>query len=70
MKLLITYLTRMPITVVTDNQRRLEQVFKNYFGMSMLKKRDGESYSTQEKSRERRETRLALTNSYFDFKLE
>lgn len=30
--------------------------------MSMLQKHDGDSYSTQEKSRGRQETRLALTN--------
>lgn len=30
--------------------------------MSMLQKHDGDSYSTQEKSRDRQETRLALTN--------
>jgi hypothetical protein len=42
---------------------RLEQAFNDYFDMSMLKKHDGDSYSTQEKSRGRQETRLALTNT-------
>ncbi|EHU9474102.1 ISAs1 family transposase [Vibrio vulnificus] len=44
-----------------DNQGRLEQAFDNYFDMSMLQKHDGDSYSTQEKSHGRQETRMALT---------
>lgn len=38
-------------------------MFDNYFDMSMLQKDDGDSYSTQEKSRGREEARLALTNT-------
>lgn len=45
------------------NQGRLKQAFDNYFDMSMLQKHDGDSHSTQEKSRGRQETRLALTNT-------
>lgn len=44
------------------NQGRLEQAFNHYFNMSMLQKHDGDSYSTQETSRGRKETRLALVN--------
>ncbi|EKG0042936.1 ISAs1 family transposase [Vibrio cholerae] len=40
----------------------LEQAFDNYFDMNMLQKHDGDSYSTQEKSRGRKETLLALVN--------
>ncbi|CAH8242582.1 hypothetical protein VAEKB19_7050012 [Vibrio aestuarianus] len=50
------------LLAVKGNQGRLEQAFDNYFDMSMLQKHDGDSYSTQEKSRGRQETRLALTN--------
>ncbi|EPU1457787.1 ISAs1 family transposase [Escherichia coli] len=51
------------LLAVKGNQGRLEQAFDNYFDMSMLQKHDGDSYSTQEKSRGRQETRLALTNT-------
>lgn len=51
------------LLAVKGNQGRLEQAFDNYFDMSMLQKHDGDSYSTQEKSRGREETRLALTNT-------
>ena len=50
------------LLAVKGNQGRLEQAFDNYFDMSMLQKHDGDSYSTQEKSRGRQETRLALVN--------
>ncbi|MCG6222954.1 ISAs1 family transposase, partial [Vibrio diabolicus] len=50
------------LLAVKGNQGRLEQAFDNYFEMSMLQNHDGDSYSTQEKSRGRKETRLALTN--------
>ena len=50
------------LLAVKGNQGRLEQGFDNYFDMSMLQYHDGDSYSTQEKSRGREETRLALTN--------
>ena len=49
------------LLAVKGNQGRLKQAFDNYFDMSMLQKHDGDSYSTQEKSRGRQETRLALT---------
>ncbi|CDT94118.1 putative H repeat-associated protein (fragment) [Vibrio coralliirubri] len=51
------------LLAVKENQGRLEQAFDNYFDMSMLQKYDGDSCSTQEKSRGRQETRLALTNT-------
>lgn len=51
------------LLAVKGYQGRLEQAFDNYFDMSMLQKHDGDSYSTQEKSRGRQETRLALTNT-------
>ncbi|PMN96656.1 transposase [Vibrio sp. 10N.222.55.C12] len=51
------------LLAVKGNQGRLEQAFNNYFDMSMLQNHDGDSYSTQEKSRGRQETRLALTNT-------
>lgn len=47
------------LLAVKGNQGRLEQPFNNYFDMSMLQNHDGDSYSTQEKSRGRQETRLA-----------
>ena len=50
------------LLAVKGNQGRLEQAFDNYFDMSMFQNHDGDSYSTQEKSRGRQETRLALTN--------
>lgn len=45
------------------NQDRLEQTLDNYFNMGMLQKHDGDSYSIREKSSDREETRLALTNT-------
>ncbi len=51
------------LLAVKGNQGRLEQAFNDYFDMSMLQNHDGDSYSTQEKSRGRQETRLALTNT-------
>jgi len=51
------------LLAVKGNQGRLEQAFDNYFDMSMLQKHDGDSYSTQETSRGRQETWLALTNT-------
>ncbi|MDV7106402.1 ISAs1 family transposase, partial [Vibrio sp. TH_r3] len=50
------------LLAVKGNQGRLEQAFDSYFDMSMLQNYDGDSYSTQEKSRDRQETRLALVN--------
>lgn len=50
------------LLAVKGEQGRLEQAFNDYFDMSMLQNHDGDSYSTQEKSRGRQETRLALTN--------
>lgn len=50
------------LLAVKGNQGRLEKAFDNYFNMGMLQKPEGDSYSTQEKSRGRLETRLALTN--------
>ncbi|AWB71708.1 hypothetical protein Sa5Y_VC02586 [Vibrio cholerae] len=40
----------------------LEQAFDDYFRMDMLQDFDGSSYSTQEKSHGRIETRVALVN--------
>lgn len=48
--------------LVKGSKGRLEQAFENYFDMSILQKHDGYYYSTQEKSRGRQETRMALTN--------
>ena len=48
---------------VKGNQGRLEAAFNDYFHMGMMQEHDGDSYSTQEKSRGRLETRLALTNT-------
>ncbi|HCG6981481.1 TPA: ISAs1 family transposase [Vibrio parahaemolyticus] len=50
------------LLAVKGNQGRLEQAFNEYFHMGMLQNHDGDSYSTQEKSRGRQETRLALVN--------
>ncbi len=44
------------------NQGMLEQAFDDYFRMDMLQDFDGSSYSTQEKSHGRIETRVALVN--------
>lgn len=51
------------LLAVKGNQCRSEQAFDNHFDMGMLQKHDGDSYSTQETSRGRQETRLALTNT-------
>ncbi len=40
----------------------LEQAFDDYFRMDMLQDFDGSSYSAQEKSHGRTETRVALVN--------
>jgi predicted transposase YbfD/YdcC len=50
------------LLAVKGNQGRLEQAFNECFHMGMLQNYDGDSYSTQEKSRGRQETRLALVN--------
>lgn len=50
------------LLAVKGNQGKLEQAFDDYFHMGMLQNHDGDSYSTQEKSRGRQETRLALVN--------
>ena len=50
------------LLAVKGNQGNLNKAFKDYFKMSMLQKYDGSSYSTQEISRGRKETRLALVN--------
>nr|MBN8086374.1 transposase [Vibrio vulnificus] len=50
------------LLLVKGSKGRLEQAFENYFDMSILQKHDGYYYSTQEKSRGRQETRMALTN--------
>lgn len=51
------------LLAVRGNQGLLARAFDSYFDMSMLQKHDGDSYSTQEKSRGRQQTRLALTNT-------
>lgn len=50
------------LLAVKGNQGMLEQAFDNYFRMDMLQDFDGSSYSTQEKSHGRIETRVALVN--------
>ncbi len=45
-----------------SNQGMLEQAFDDYFRMDILQDFDGSSYSTQEKSHGRIETRVALVN--------
>ncbi|EIV0336582.1 ISAs1 family transposase [Vibrio cholerae] len=50
------------LLAVKGNQRMLEQAFDDYFRMDMLQDFDGSSYSTQEKSHGRIETRVALVN--------
>ncbi|MGR5222733.1 ISAs1 family transposase [Vibrio parahaemolyticus] len=50
------------LLAVKGNQGRLEQAFDDYFHMGMLQSYDGDSFSTQEKSRGRIETRMALVN--------
>ncbi|MDN3679479.1 hypothetical protein QWZ04_03950 [Vibrio tapetis subsp. quintayensis] len=51
------------LLAVEGNQGRLERAFDNYFDMSMPQTRDGDLYSTQEKSCGRQEISLALTNA-------
>ena len=50
------------LLAVKGNQGRLEQAFDDYFRMDMLHDFDGSTYSTQEKSHGRKETRIALVN--------
>ncbi|GAA5790319.1 hypothetical protein NGY2020031_27640 [Vibrio cholerae] len=50
------------LLAVKGNQGMLEQAFDDYFRMDMLQDFDGSSYSTQEKSHGRIETRAALVN--------
>ncbi|MBU5700867.1 ISAs1 family transposase [Vibrio cholerae] len=50
------------LLAVKGNQGMLEQAFDDYFRMDMLQDFDGSSYSTQEKSHGRIETRVALVN--------
>ncbi len=50
------------LLAVKGNQGMLEQAFDDYFRMVMLQDFDGSSYSTQEKSHGRIETRVALVN--------
>nr|BAA33625.1 IS1358 [Vibrio cholerae] len=50
------------LLAVKGNQGMLEQAFDDYFRMDMLQDFDGSSYSTQEKSPGRIETRVALVN--------
>lgn len=50
------------LLAVKGNQGSLETAFNDYFHMGMLQNHDGDSYSTQEKSRGRQETRLVLVN--------
>ncbi len=50
------------LLAVKGNQGKLEQAFDDYFRMDMLQDFDGSSYSTQEKSHGRIETRVALVN--------
>jgi predicted transposase YbfD/YdcC len=45
---------------VKGNQGMLEQAFDDYFRMEVLQKFDSSSYSAQEKSHGRMETRMAL----------
>ncbi|EGR3952389.1 ISAs1 family transposase [Vibrio cholerae] len=50
------------LLAVKGNQGMLEQAFDDYFRMDMLQDFNGSSYSTQEKSHGRIETRVALVN--------
>ncbi len=50
------------LLAVKGNQGMLEQAFDDYLRMDMLHDFDGSSYSTQEKSHGRIETRVALVN--------
>jgi predicted transposase YbfD/YdcC len=51
------------LLAVKGNQGKLEAKFDEYFDVNMLQSFDGDSYSTQEKSHGRKETRLALVNN-------
>jgi hypothetical protein len=51
------------LLAVKGNQGRLEQAFDEYFDMSMLQNYSGDTFSTQEKSRGRIETRMAFVNA-------
>lgn len=50
------------LLAVKGNQGKLEGKFEEYFDVSMLQNFDGDSYSTQETSHGRKETRLAIVN--------
>jgi predicted transposase YbfD/YdcC len=50
------------LLAVKGNQGSLEKAFDDYYRPSMLENFDGDSYSTQEKSHGRMETRCALVN--------
>ncbi|EGR1447376.1 ISAs1 family transposase [Vibrio cholerae] len=50
------------LLAVKGNQGMLEQAFDDYFRMDMLQDFDGSSYTTQEKSHGRIETRVALVD--------
>ncbi|WPC73040.1 ISAs1 family transposase [Vibrio porteresiae] len=50
------------LLAVKGNQGSLEQAFNDYYKPSMLMKFDGDSYSSQDKSHGRLETRCALVN--------
>ncbi len=50
------------LLAVKGNHGKLGQAFDDYFHMGMLQSHDGDTYSTQEKSRGQQETRLALVN--------
>ncbi|MEZ9631454.1 ISAs1 family transposase [Vibrio breoganii] len=51
------------LLAVKGNQGLLEQAFNDYYRPNMLTSFDGESYSSQEKSHGRLETRCALVNT-------
>ncbi|OOE33498.1 ISAs1 family transposase [Salinivibrio kushneri] len=51
------------LLAVKGNQGRLDEAFDNYYRPSMLQHFDGDSYSSQEKSHGRLETRCALINT-------
>ncbi|OOE96562.1 ISAs1 family transposase [Salinivibrio sp. IB643] len=51
------------LLAVKANQGKLDEAFDNYYRPSMLQHFDGDSYSSQEKSHGRLETRCALINT-------
>lgn len=51
------------LLAVKGNQGKLENQFNEYFDVSMLQDFDGDSYSTQDTSHGRKETRLAIVNT-------